>query len=111
MKDGIIEKVDDDDCGMVKKTYCFPHREVVRCDKDTAKVRVVFDASAKNGNKPSFKESFYARPCLLRQLYDILVRFGLQNIMLMSDIKKAFFKRVCLSFLCQRYLWKKLLNV
>ena len=70
-------------------------------------MRVALDASAKNGNEPLLKESLYAGPCLLRQLYDILVRLGLHNIMLMSDIKKAFFKRVCWSFLCQRYLWKK----
>ena len=53
-------------------------------------MRVVFDASAKNGNEPSLNNCLYAGPCLVRQLYDILVRFHLHNIILMSDIKQAF---------------------
>ena len=90
LKDGIIEKAADDDYGVVEKTHYLPHRAVVRCDKETTKVRVVFDASAKNGNEPSLNDCLYAGPCLLRQLYDILVRFRLHNIILMSDIKQAF---------------------
>ena len=90
LKDGIIEKVADDDYGVVEKTHYLQHRAVVRCDKETTKVRAVFDASAKNGNKPSLDDCLYAGPCLLRQLYDILVRFCLHNIILMSDIKQAF---------------------
>ena len=74
LKDGIIEKIADDDYGVVEKTHSLPHRAVVRCDKETPNVRVVFDASAKNGNKPSLKDCFYAGPCLLRHFYDILVR-------------------------------------
>ena len=60
----------------------------VRCDKESTEVRAVFDEWAKNGNKPSLNDCLYAGPCLLRQLYDILVRFCLHNIILMSDIKK-----------------------
>ena len=88
LKDSIIEKVADDDYGVVEKTHYLPHRAVVRCDKEITKVRVVFDASAKNGNEPSLNDCLYAGPCL-RQLYDILVRFRL-HIILMSDIKQAF---------------------
>ena len=90
LKDGIIEKVADNDYGVVEKTHYLPHRAVVRCDKETTKVRVVFDASAKNGNEPSLNDCLYAGPCLLRQLYDILVRFRLHNIILMFDIKQVF---------------------
>ena len=79
LKDGIIEKVADDDYGVVEKTHYLPHRAVVRGDKETTKVRVVFDASAKNKNEPSLNDCLYAGPCLLRQLYDILVRFRLHN--------------------------------
>ena len=90
LKDGIIEKVADDDYGVVEKTHYFPHRPVVRCDKETTKVRVVFHASAKNGNEPSLNDCLYAGPCLLRQLYDILVRFRLRNTILMSDEASVF---------------------
>ena len=89
LKEGIIEKVADDDYGLVEKTYYLAHRAAVRCDKETTKVRVVFDASAKNCNEPSLNDCLYARPCLLRQSYDILVRFRLHNMILMSDIKQT----------------------
>ena len=66
LKEGIIEKVADDDYGVVEKTHYLPHRAVVRCDKETTKVRVVFDASAKNGNEPSLNDCLFVGPCLLR---------------------------------------------
>ena len=66
MKGGIIEKVADDDYRVVEKTRYLPHRAVVRFDRETTKVRVVFDASAKNGNEPPLNDCLYAGPCLLR---------------------------------------------
>ena len=54
----------------------------------------MFDVSAKNRNEPSLNNCLYAGPCLLRQLYGILVRFRLHNIILMSDIKQAFLNLV-----------------
>ena len=46
--EGIIEKVDVGDYGEVGKVHYLPHRAVVRSDKNTTKVRIVFDASAKD---------------------------------------------------------------
>ena len=86
LKDRIIEKVADDDYGVVEKTQYLPHGAVVRCDKETTKVRLVFDASTKNGNEPSLNDCLYTGLCLLRQLYDILVRFRLHNIILMMEL-------------------------
>ena len=45
-KEGIIESVQEDVCPAGSFHY-LPHREVVRMDKDTTKLRVVYDASAK----------------------------------------------------------------
>ena len=56
------------------------HQANVQCDKETTKERAEFDKSAKNGNEPSINDCLYAGPCLLRQLYGILVRFRLHNI-------------------------------
>ena len=91
MKDDIIRKVDDDNYKVVGKTYYLPHREVVWCEKETTKVRVVFDASAKNGNEPSLNDCLYAG-----SLYGILIQFFLHDIILMSDIKQAFLNLVIL---------------
>ena len=62
LKDAIIKKVDDDNYAMVEKAYYLTHRAFVRCDKETTKVHVVFNASTRNGKRPSL----YAGPCLLR---------------------------------------------
>ena len=90
LKEGIMEKVADDGYRVVEKTHYWSHWAVARCDKEIIKVRVVLDASVENGNEPSLNDCLYAGPCLLRHLYEILVRFCLHNIILMSDIKQAF---------------------
>ena len=107
LKDSIIKKVANDDYGVAEKTHYLPHRAVVRCDKETTKICVVFDASGKNGNEPSLNDCLYAGPCLLRQLYVILVRFCLHNIILISDIKQAFFNAVICDEDCDylHFLW------
>ena len=84
LNEGIIEKVKDDSAipGCV---HYLPHRAVIRNDKETTKVRVVFNASAKLPKSPSLNEYLYARPCLLSLVYDILLRFHLQKIVFISD--------------------------
>ena len=89
LNEGIIKKVNDESAipGCV---HYLPHRAVIRNDKEATKVRVVFDASAKLPKSPSLNECLYAGPCLLSLVYDILLRFHLQKIVLIYDIKQAF---------------------
>ena len=63
LKAGILEKVDDPgEFGMC--TY-LPHKEVIRDDKESTKLRVVCDASAKSEiNNPSLNDILYKGPCL-----------------------------------------------
>ena len=70
--------------------HYLPHRAVVRDERETTKVRVVFDASAKYKGFPSLNELLDPGPCLLPHLFDILIRFRLGKIALISDIKQAF---------------------
>ena len=88
-KDGIIEQVEDDEISECGKVHYLPHRPVVRHDKETTKVRVVFDASAKTEG-PSLNESLYPGPNLLAKIFDILLRFRTNKIAIISDIKQAF---------------------
>ena len=69
-------------------TY-IPHRAVIRSDRKTTKVRIVFDASAKNkGN--SLNECLMKGPCLTPLLFDVFLWFRAGNIGLIADIEKAY---------------------
>ena len=62
---------------------------VIRKDKSTTKLRIVYDVSAKMDG-PSLNECLYAGPSLHQKILDILVRFRLFPIALVADIEKAF---------------------
>ena len=54
LKSGAVELVQTDsfpETGRVHYT-CIPHHPVIRRDKDTTKVRIVYDASARQGDPP-----------------------------------------------------------
>ena len=87
-KDGIIERVSDS--GVPGKVHYLPHRPVVRNDKDTTKVRIVFDGSAKEKGAKSINDFLYAGPCLLSNIYEILIRFCFGKIAIIADVRQAF---------------------
>lgn len=87
-EDQIVERVPTDNDQ--RSIHYLPHTAVVRNDKETTKVRIVYDASAHLPNKPSLNDCLYKGPCLLGSLYDILLRFRLYPIILVSDIQQAF---------------------
>ena len=84
--DGIIEKVNDTSTSVGKLHY-LPHHGVIKEDKSTSKLRVVYDASS---NSPSLNDCLEKGPCLLPLLVDILIRFGAYKVAVASDIKQAF---------------------
>ena len=63
LEKGIVEKVDLNEPTEVGKVSYLPHKMVIREDKDTTKLRVVFDASAKKDG-PSLKERLNADPAV-----------------------------------------------
>ena len=90
LESGIIEKVNDTEPVEVGKVCYLPHKAVIRENKETTKVRVVFDASAKTPEGPSLNDCMHAGPSLLPKLMDILLHFRLKRVGLISDIEKAF---------------------
>lgn len=85
---GIVVPVDDNMSSPARVHY-MPHHAVVRSDKSTTKVRVVYDASAK-ADGPSLNDCLHAGPSLHRKIFEILVRFRAYPVALASDIEKAF---------------------
>ena len=91
LKQGIIEPVEQGVNNGVGKVHYIPHHEVIRVDKETTKLRVVYDASARAGrNSPSLNDCLYAGPPLSPYIYDVLLRFRISKIAITGDIEKAF---------------------
>ena len=73
----------------VSKVHYLPHHAVVRRDKQTTKLRIVFDASAKCDG-PSLNECLYTGPKFDQSILDILLRFRMHQVALTADIERAF---------------------
>ena len=89
-KEGIIEAVQDDNLYNNSSVHYLPHRGVLRTEKETSKLRIVYDASAKHDQQPSLNDILYSGPCLLPLLFEILLRFRIGTIGVVADIKQAF---------------------
>ena len=70
--------------------HYIPHKEVVKEDRATTKLRVVYDASAKALNEPSLSDCLLPGPSLTPLIFDILLRFRLHKVALIGDVEKAF---------------------
>ena len=88
VKSGVVESANDV-LVPVGNVHYLPHREVVREDKNTTKVRVVYDASAK-GPGTSLNDCLHTGPSLNTLIFDILVRFRVYKVAMIADIEKAF---------------------
>lgn len=102
---GIIERVPELEAP--DKVHYLPHHAVIRNEAKTTKVRVVYDASSKEGKGGvSLNDCLHVGPTLSPLLYDILIRFREKRVALVGDIEKAFLNvevklrdRDCLRFL------------
>ena len=66
-----------------------PHHAVVRSDKTTTKLRVVYDASARRHDQASLNDCLYTGPNFGQSILDILLRFRTYPVALAADIEKA----------------------
>ena len=82
----IVEMVDQPDEVSMGMILYLPHHAVVRRDKSTTKVRVVYDASARS-NGPSLNDCLYKGPKFHQHILDILRSY---NTALAADKEKAF---------------------
>ncbi|XP_066926052.1 uncharacterized protein [Clytia hemisphaerica] len=82
---GVIEKAPNDQ--EVGKTHCIPHHAVIKPEKSTTKVRIVYDASAKANNNELFSlnECLEAGPPLNTDLFEILLRFRTDKVAIVAN--------------------------
>ena len=84
---GIVEVVMDDI--MLGFFIHIPYHAVIRRDKSTTKLRIVYDASAKSDGA-SLNDCLHAGPALTQSIFDIMLRFRNHRVALVGDIEKAF---------------------
>ena len=88
-KKGYIRRVPKEEHGV--NGWLLPHFPVVRTDKETTKVRIVFDASAKH-NDISLNDVIYQGPKLQRELFDVLLRFRRNPVAVVCDIAEMYLR-------------------
>ncbi|XP_054713000.1 uncharacterized protein LOC129222513 [Uloborus diversus] len=87
IKSGIVEPCKYKENG---HSYYMPHRPVIRSDKETTKIRIVFDASSKDKDHKSLNECLISGPNLNPNILDLILRFRIHKIAFSADIEKAF---------------------
>ena len=89
LNSGVIEKVAE--LEQTEKVHYLPHHAVIRRDAETTKLRIVYDASSKEGKtRTSLNDCLHTGPSLNPLLFEILVRFRENRVALVGDIEKAF---------------------
>ena len=74
-----------------EETYYLPHHGVIRSDKETTKLQVVFNGSAKPDNTNlSINECLETGPKLEPHLFDVIIKFRVYPIAIVADIENAF---------------------
>ena len=90
---GYVEKVaTEENKGQEnERVHYLPHRDVIRRDRETTKLRIVYDGSAKpTGRNHSLNDCLETGPNSTPQLFDTIVKFRWHKIDVTADIEKAF---------------------
>ncbi|CAB3983094.1 Hypothetical predicted protein, partial [Paramuricea clavata] len=82
---GVVEIVEKEDIGELGKVHYIPHHAVIRRDKETTKLRIVYDASAKTSG-PSLNECLYTGSAMTHNIMDIILRFRSHKVALADDL-------------------------
>lgn len=88
LTEGIIEPVSPEE-KTTNQVHYLPHHCVLRTNKATTKLRVVYDASSKTSG-PSLNECLYKGPKFHQLILDLLIRFRSYRVALIADVEKAF---------------------
>ena len=99
LQQGIVEVIGACDKTVVGRVHYLSHHAVVCEDKETTRVRVVYDASARSTGC-SLNECLHRGPKFEKRILDILLRFRTYSIALTTDLEKAFcYELLYLTFL------------
>ncbi len=112
LEQGIVEVVECPEHPDAEKVHYLPHHGVTRHDKQTTKLRIVYDASARFDG-PSLNDCLHSGPKFDQRIFDILLRFRAHQVAVTADIEMAFFLMVSVARKDRdvlRFLWVDDLN-
>ena len=90
---GYVRKVSENE--IYKSKWYLPHFPVLGPDKETTKIRIVFDASAKCQGI-SLNDAIYQGPKLQQDLFEVLTRFRCFPVPVVCHIA-GMYLRICIS--------------
>ena len=93
LRSGIIEKLPNPEVETRNKegVHYLPHHAVIRQNRETTKLRIVYDGSAKSaGQERSLNDCLPVGPNYIPQLVDVQARFRWNRSAISADIEKAF---------------------
>lgn len=95
LKNEVVERIPTMDEHNKLKHY-MPHLSVIREDRSTTTLRVVYNGSATSKEFPlTLNDCLPKGPNLIPKLFDVLIRFRNNLIALTADIEKAFLMITC----------------
>ncbi|GFQ70113.1 integrase catalytic domain-containing protein [Trichonephila clavata] len=89
VREGIVERTSCDSLSDSQGFY-LPHHAVIRSDKTTSRLHIVFDGSAHEDGHSSLNQSLYTGPNLHPNMLELLLRFRKNPVAFTADVKSAF---------------------
>ena len=105
LRENFVEKCDNQG---ENRIHYLPHRAVLREDRESTKLRIVMDASSKlERGMCSLNDCLFKGPSLTPLLFDVILRFRVNPVAFICDIRKAFLQiRVSMADRdALRFLW------
>ncbi|GFT42225.1 uncharacterized protein TNCV_1465681 [Trichonephila clavipes] len=90
LSEKIIERVPFEEGNLKHNIFYLPHRAVIRTDKTTSKLRIVFDASSHAKSQLSLNDCLHTGLNFIPNLFFLLIKFRVNPIAFVADIKMAF---------------------
>ena len=88
----LLEIVTEDMKPAVGNVYYMPHQLVIREDKETSKIRPVYDCSSKMKGVESLNDCLEVPEPLYADLFAVFIQFRVHEVGMIADIEKAFFQ-------------------
>ncbi|GBN63897.1 hypothetical protein AVEN_114530-1 [Araneus ventricosus] len=91
-KISVVFLVERTSCDSLSNSQGFylPHHAVIRSDKTTIRLRIVFDGSAHEDGRLSWNQSLYTGPNLHPNIFELLLRFRENPVAFTADVKSSF---------------------